>query len=72
MDYITKRFEREARMRLFLQMHQDDDPDWRRASGGVLCSLCSCEYRRHPYFDEQTSLGHPIDHRLCDGTVVHL
>ena len=53
-------------------LHQDDEPEWRRASGDCVCSLCGLYYRQHPYFDEQTMHGHPIDHRLCDGTVVHL
>lgn len=72
MDYLTKKLSREARMRLFQQLHQDDEPEWRRASGAVICPLCGCEYRHHPYFDEQTMHGHPVDHRLCNGDVVHL
>ena len=59
-------------MRLFQQMHQDDDPEWYRAEGGCLCPVCRCEYRHHPYFDEQISYGYPVDHRLCNGEVVHL
>jgi hypothetical protein len=58
--------------RLFQQLHQDDDPIWHRARGDVYCWLCLQQYRKHPYFDEQTMHGHPIDHRLCDGRVVHL
>ena len=53
-------------------MHQDDDPKWRRASGEMYCWLCLEKYRKHPYFDEQTFYGQPIDHRLCNGDVVHL
>ncbi len=64
--------DRESRMRLFLPLHQDDDPERRRSSGGVVCHLCGCEYRYHPYFEEQTYFGEPIDHRLCNGDVVHL
>lgn len=58
--------------RLFEMLHQDDDPNWRRASGSMYCYLCLQKYRKHPYFDEQLSTGHPIDHRLCNGDVVHL
>lgn len=72
MDRVQRLLGREARMRLFLPLHQDDEPEWRRASGGVICSLCGCEYRHHPYFDERTYFGHPVDHRLCNGDVVHL
>jgi hypothetical protein len=63
---------REIGMRLFLSLHQDDEPEYRRAGGGVICQLCQCEYRYHSYFDEQTMHGMPIDHRLCNGDVVHL
>lgn len=66
------KLQREAGMRLFLQMHQYDKPERRRAAGGVICSLCRCEYRHHPYFDERTCFDGPIDHRLCNGDVVHL
>lgn len=59
-------------LRLFQQMHQDDDPDWRRASGQMYCRICGHQYRDHPYFDEQTFCGYPVDHRLCNGDVVHL
>lgn len=59
--------------RLFEMMHQDDDPVWRRASGQMYCWLCLERYRRHPYFDEQLGMqSGPIDHRLCNGEVVHL
>lgn len=54
-------------------MHQDDDPNWRRASGEMYCWLCLEKYRNHPYFDEQLGMcHHPIDKRLCNGDVVHL
>lgn len=59
--------------RLFEMMHQDDDPNWRRASGQMYCWFCLQKYYRHPYFDEQLGgVSHPIDHRLCNGDVVHL
>jgi hypothetical protein len=54
-------------------LHQDYDPNWRRASGNMYCYLCLDQYRKHPYFDEQLGMiNHPIDHRLCNGDVVHL
>ena len=58
--------------RLFEMLHQDDDPNWRRASGEMYCYLCLLKYRQHPYFDEHTFYGQLIDHRLCNGDVVHL
>jgi hypothetical protein len=58
--------------RLFQQLHQDDDPNWRRTAGGMHCWLCLSQYRKHPMFDEQTYFGHPVDYRLCNGDVVHL
>jgi len=72
MDYQQLRLWREAGMRLFLPLHQDDEPEWRRASGSMTCLMCGCKYRDHPYFDEQMGFGDPIDHRLCNGDVVHL
>lgn len=59
-------------IRPFLLLHQDDDPVWYRAEGDCLCEVCRLPYRLHPYFDERTMLGSPIDHRLCNGDVVHL
>jgi hypothetical protein len=64
--------ELEARIRLFLPLHQDDDPERYRANGEMICRLCGHRYHEHPYFDEETCHGHPIDHRLCNGDVVHL
>lgn len=71
-EYATSRLRREVSMRLFLPLHQDDEPNWRRASGRMLCHLCGHSYQEHPYFDEPTCYGEPIDHRLCNGDVVHL
>ena len=55
-----------------VQMHQDDDPVWYRAAGGCRCQICGLTYREHPLYDEQTMHGKPVDHRLCNGDVVHL
>mgnify|MGYP001573054053 CR=1 FL=1 len=58
---------RDQRLRLFQQLHQDDDPVWHRANGGVICQICGLQCRYHPVEE-----GYNIDHRLCDGRVVHL
>lgn len=65
---------REHGMKLFLPLHQDDDVEESRyrASGEMYCTLCACQYRYHPFFEEHTYNGEPIDHRLCNGDVVHL
>ena len=63
----------QSTQRLFQMLHQDDDPNWRRASGNMYCYKCLAQYRGHPLFDEQLGMvNHPIDHRLCNGDVVHL
>lgn len=74
MDIYSMRLEREVAMRLFLPLHQDDDVEVNRyrASGEMYCALCTCQYRYHPYYEELTYNGEPIDHRLCNGDVVHL
>jgi len=72
------RLEREARMRLFQQLHQNDDPDLgerrRRPNGKMRCPLCCCQYREHPPFLEEYGWGYGGDYdpRLCTGEVVHL
>ncbi len=47
-------------------MHQDYEPEWRRASGGCVCEICGLKYRDH--FDDTDG----FDKRLCNGDVVHL
>lgn len=67
---LTK-LEVEWKLRLFQQLHQDDDPNWYRAAGGCICPLCKLEYRKHPLvveFDNNLI----TDNRLCNGDVVHL
>lgn len=59
--------DREWRQRLFQPMHQDDDPHWRRASKDCRCEICGLRYQEHP-IEEQ----YHIDHRLCNGDIVHL
>jgi hypothetical protein len=58
---------RDQRLRLFQQLHQDDDPVWHRSNGHMKCGLCGLPYRDHPVEEEYN-----VDHRLCDGRVVHL
>jgi hypothetical protein len=74
--YAAMMLGRESRFQLFQQLHQSPDDEalmrahmWRRASGEMLCSCCGLPYRVHPLFKEG---GIEIDHRLCDGDVVHL
>jgi hypothetical protein len=42
-------------------------PDFRRAGGGCICSICGKEYREHPHNDPWFWL-----HKLCDGSHVKL
>lgn len=58
---------RDDRLRLFQQLHQDDDPEWYRSNGNCVCTLCGLTYRQHPQEEEFN-----VDHRLCNGDVVHL
>ena len=68
LSLMSKRLEREARLRLFQQMHQDDDQDnWRRASGQMYCVYCKLQYWMHPVEEIYN-----VDHRLCNGDIVHL
>ena len=69
---LDRRLQIEERLRLFSQLHQNDDPVWYRSAGGMYCSYCGLTYRQH--FD---NLEHPgfdgsCDKRLCNGDIVHL
>lgn len=65
--------ERELVLRLFQQMHQNPDAYWRRASGKSICTHCGLTYSEHPVdMETPTYNDEPVDHRLCDGTIVHL
>ncbi len=66
-NYINRRLENEARLRLFQQLHQSEEDDWRRASGRMLCEYCGLMYRLHPVEEVYNT-----DNRLCNGTLVHL
>lgn len=57
---------RDAKLRLFQQLHQDDEPEWYRAAGACRCSFCGLEYREH--LDSVDG----FDKRLCNAEVVHL
>lgn len=48
-------------------------PDYRRASGDVICEACKQKYRKHPL--DMDNLGYnnePYLNRLCDGSLVKL
>lgn len=66
------RLERESTLRLFQQLHQNDEPEWHRASGACRCDKCGLQYREHQYDEEHPGANESFDTRLCDGTVVHL
>jgi hypothetical protein len=65
------RLERENVLRLFEQLHQNDDAYWRRASGSMYCSICGLQYRHHPPDMETPLVNEAYDNRLCNGTIVH-
>jgi len=71
-DFFFARLRREWSLRLFQQMHQNDDPEWRRASGAARCPLCKLELREHGYDEEHPGFNESFDNRLCTGEVVHL
>lgn len=68
-----QRLKREAVLRLFQQLHQNDDETaFRRASGSMRC-FCGLQYREHYLDIEHPGYdGEPCDNRLCDGDIVHL
>jgi hypothetical protein len=63
---------RELTLRLFQQLHQNDDPEWYRSSGANLCKHCGLPYRDHRDDAENPGYDDSYDKRLCDGTIVHL
>lgn len=66
--YVLKIRDIDARLRMFPQLHQSDGiNDWRRASGKMTCQYCGLLYSQHPIEEIYN-----IDHRLCDGSIVHL
>ena len=57
LQWVSEKFKRESKMRLFEQLHQNDDPDMdemrRRPNGEMICRLCGVEYNFHPLFEEE-------------------
>ncbi len=70
--YIENRVRKENTLRLFQQLHQNDDFIHRRASGSTLCVCCKLPYRDHPDDIEHLYAHDSYDKRLCSGDVVHL
>ncbi len=65
-QWQQRQLARDAKLRLFQQLHQDDEPEWYRAAGACRCSFCGLEYREH--LDSVDG----FDKRLCNAEVVHL
>ena len=66
---------RENRLRMFQSLHQNDDPEFYRADGDSICSVCNLKYKEHPSDEEHAYLyynGEVYDRRLCNGDIVHL
>lgn len=53
-------------------MGNDEQPDFRRTSGGCICAACGKEYRRHPHSEHRDFNGDPFLNRLCNGDLVKL
>lgn len=70
--YREVRERRERVLRLFEPLHQNDSPNYRRASGSSYCNHCGLQYREHPDDEETTYFNDASDKRLCNGDVVHL
>lgn len=71
--YVSNKLGREAKLRLFEQLHQDDETEMRRASGRMRCGLCCLLYREHPLdLAGLDDCGASWAVRLCDGDLVHL
>jgi hypothetical protein len=64
--YILNKLQRDSQLRLFPQLHQTCE-EGRRASGRMYCEYCGLLYSQHPIEEEYN-----IDHRLCNGSIVHL
>lgn len=63
---------REQKLRLFQQLHQNDDVILYRSSGSVICPMCGLTYREHIRDEEHPGYEYSMDIRLCNGEVVHL
>lgn len=51
---------------------QDSPPEFRRASGSVICSSCGKEYRDHPNSEHRDWNDDPFLNMLCNGDLVKL
>lgn len=67
LQYIQLQHDKSLALSIFPQLHQSIDEEWRRSSGAMTCKYCGLLYRQHPVEEIYN-----IDHRLCDGTIVHL
>lgn len=77
MDWVTRKLFRDSSMRPFQPLHQDDIPEdrWRRSDKRMKCLFCGCQYWEHPLFEgysERCIDRDILDHRLCNGDIVHL
>lgn len=70
--YQLTKERRENTLRLFAPLHQNDDPEYRRASGSSYCEWCGLTYREHPDDLESAYFNDTADKRLCSGDIVHL
>lgn len=70
--YNEYRLRKENTLRLFQSLHQNDNPEYRRASGAMYCTNCGLTYRDHPDDIENNYHNDVYDKRLCSGDVVHL
>lgn len=53
-------------------MGQDEQPEFRRTSGSVICQQCGKEYRRHPHSEHRDWNDDPFLNVLCNGELVKL
>lgn len=71
-DHAKRRLGHSRPLFLDQSLHQSDEPV--RAGTYECCSICSLPMSCHPYAPEGSVSpeGKLIDHKLCDGRVVHL
>lgn len=72
-NFVAQKLAKQAKMRLFEQLHQDDVTEVRRASGSMRCELCGLRYRQHSLdLRGLDDCGSSWAVRLCCGELVHL
>jgi len=65
--------ERLREERVLVKVAELDYPEFTRASGQCICSICGREYWRHPHdFRWLDWIEVPYLRKLCDGTLVKL